>query len=89
VHTRKPKPIPQRDFGPWATAHFQSQESRDQFLRIAATLSTCDIEVGPMFNEARCAMVRWRPGKFLGLNDVAYAHGGRIVVATGRGPQDQ
>jgi hypothetical protein len=22
----------------------------------------------------------WQPGRFLGLNDVAYAHGGRIVV---------
>jgi hypothetical protein len=26
------------------------------------------------------AQVRWRPGRFLRLNDVAYAHGGRIVV---------
>ncbi len=29
------------------------------------------------------AQVRWRPGRFLRLNDVAYAHGGRIVVAVG------
>jgi hypothetical protein len=26
------------------------------------------------------AQTRWRPGRFLGLNDLAYAHGGRIVV---------
>ena len=27
------------------------------------------------------AQVRWRPGRFSRLNDVAYAHGGRILVA--------
>jgi hypothetical protein len=26
------------------------------------------------------AQVRWRPGRFLSLNDIAYVHGGRIVV---------
>jgi hypothetical protein len=26
------------------------------------------------------AKVRWRPGRFSRLNDVAYAHGGRILV---------
>jgi hypothetical protein len=26
------------------------------------------------------AQVRWRPGRFLSLNDMAYAHGGRILV---------
>jgi hypothetical protein len=26
------------------------------------------------------AQVRWRPGRFSRLNDVAYAYGGRIVV---------
>jgi hypothetical protein len=25
-------------------------------------------------------LVRWRPGKFLGLNDIAHACGGRIIV---------
>ncbi len=33
-----------------------------------------------MYNECCGASVRWRPGKFLGLNDVAYAHGGKITV---------
>ena len=39
-----------------------------------------DVEVEAMNDESRGASVRWRPGKFLGLNDVAYAHGGRITV---------
>ena len=26
------------------------------------------------------ANVRWRPGRFSRLNDVAYKHGGRIIV---------
>ena len=33
-----------------------------------------------MPDENRGALVRWRPGQFLGLNDIAYAHGGRISV---------
>jgi hypothetical protein len=33
-----------------------------------------------MPDEGRSARVRWRPGQFLRLNDVAYTHGGRIVV---------
>jgi hypothetical protein len=33
-----------------------------------------------MPNEGLAAQVRWRPQRFLGLNDIAYAHGGRIVV---------
>ncbi len=37
-----------------------------------------------MIDEVRGALVRWRPGQFLGLNDIAYAHGGRIVVTAGR-----
>ncbi len=38
-----------------------------------------------MDDEGRGALVRWRPGKFLGLNDVAYAHGGKIAVMERRG----
>jgi hypothetical protein len=85
VYFRKPRPIPLAEFVPWTAAHFQSQEIRDRFLYVAATLSVRDIEVEPMLDEARSALVRWRPGKFLGLNDIAYAHGGRIVVTAGRG----
>ncbi len=84
MHSRKPKPVQPAEFVPWTAAHFQSEESRDRFLRDAATLSAGDVEVEPMRNEVRGARVRWRPGKFLGLNDVAYAHGGRILVSVGR-----
>jgi hypothetical protein len=38
-----------------------------------------------MLDEVRGALVRWRPGHFLGLNDIAYAHGGRIVVSADHG----
>ncbi len=78
---RKPKP----EFVPWTTARFQTQEIRDRFLHAATTLPARDIEAEPMLDEVRGALVRWRPGKFLGLNDVAYAHGGRIVVTADRG----
>jgi hypothetical protein len=82
VSVRKPVVQPQSAFAPWSAAHFQTQEIRDRFLDAAAALSTCDVEVEPMQDEARGAMVRWRPGQFLRLNDIAYAHGGRIVVDT-------
>jgi hypothetical protein len=81
MSVRKPAPIPLTDFVPWTTAHFQTQEIRDRFLHVAATLPACDVEVEPMLDEVRGALVRWRPGQFLRLNDIAYAHGGRIVTA--------
>jgi hypothetical protein len=78
---RKVRPIPLAEFVPWTTAYFQTQEVRDRFLFfVAATLPVCDVEVEPMAHENRGVLVRWRPGKFLGLNDVAYAYGGRIAV---------
>ena len=39
-----------------------------------------DVEAKAMPGVASGAWVRWRPGRFLSLNDVAYAHGGRIAV---------
>jgi hypothetical protein len=81
VSVRKPGPVPLTEFVPWAAAHFQTQEIRDQFLRAAATLPARDVEVKPMLDEVRGALVRWRPGLFLRLNDIAYAHGGRIITA--------
>jgi len=36
-----------------------------------------------MLDKVRGALVRWRPGQFLRLNDTAYAHGGKIVVTAG------
>jgi hypothetical protein len=71
---------PPVEFGPWTAARFQSHEGRDQFLGVFATLQTSEVEVASMPGEGRGALVRWRPGKFLGLNDVAYAHGGRIIL---------
>jgi len=86
VRSGRPKPIPPlAEFVPWTAAHFQSEGIRDRFLHVAATLPVSDVEVEPMHDESRGASVRWRPGKFLGLNDIAYAHGGRIVVTAGRG----
>ena len=81
---RKPRPVPLTAFVPWTTAHFQTEEIRDRFLRVAVTLPARDVEVEPMLGEVRGALVRWRPGQFLRLNDIAYAHGGRIVT-TSRG----
>lgn len=72
-------PVP--DFVPWTTARFQTEEARDRFLGVVATRSTNEVEGEPMPDEGRGARVRWRPGQFLGLNDVAYTHGGRITVA--------
>jgi len=85
VSLLQPGPNPLTEFGPWTAAHFQTQETRDRFLRDAAILQTSDVEVAPMPNESRGALVRWRPGKLLGLNDIAYAHGGRINVTRGQG----
>ncbi len=85
MSVRKPEPIPLTAFVPWTAAHFHTQELRDRFLHVAATLPTCDVEVEPMLDEVRGALVRWRPGQFLRLNDIAHAHGGKIVVTTSRG----
>lgn len=84
MSVRKPGPILLTAFTPWTTAHFQTQAIRDRFVDDAATLSAGDVEVEPMLDEVRGALVRWRPGQFLRLNDIAYAHGGRIITA-GRG----
>ena len=85
MSARKPEPILLNTFAPWTAAHFQTQAIRDRFVRAAATLPVCDVEVEPMLDEVRGALVRWRPGQFLRLNDIAYAHGGRIIVDVGRG----
>lgn len=84
---RKLRPIPLVEFGPWTAVHFQTREIRDRFLRlVAATLPARDVEVEPMVDDLRGALVRWRPKTFLGLNDIAYAHGGRIAVMKRGGP---
>lgn len=86
MHTRKPKPVPPSDFTPWTGAHFQTEAFRDCFLRRAASeLRAGDVEVEPQADDRLVAMVRWRPGSFLELNDLAHANGGRISVSVGRG----
>jgi hypothetical protein len=75
-------PVP--GFVPWTAARFQTEEARDRFLGVVATRPTSEVEGEPMLDEGRSARVRWRPGHFLGLNDVAYTHGGRIMVAATR-----
>ena len=75
---------PLADFAQWCTARFQSEEARDQFLGVVAIQHSSDVEVVPMPEQSRAALVRWRPGQFLGLNDVAYANGGRIILGANR-----
>ena len=76
-------PIP--DFVPWTAARFQTQEARDLFLTVVATRQTPEVEVKPMADVGSGAWVRWRPGHFLGLNDIAYAHSGRIILSVRQG----
>jgi hypothetical protein len=71
---------PASSFVPWTIARFQTEEARDRFLNVVATRPTNEVEGEPMPDEGRVARVRWRPGQFLRLNDVAYNHGGRIDV---------
>ena len=75
---------PLDDLGAWTTAHFSSQEGRDEFLRAVATLGPYQSQAEPMPDDARVARVRWHRGRFLSLNDIAYAHGGRIVAGERR-----
>ena len=72
---------PLTEFAQWSTARFHTEEARDRFLGMIAAQPTSGVEVEPMLDESRAAVVRWRPGHFLALNDVAYAHGGRIIVS--------
>jgi hypothetical protein len=68
------------DWGPWATARFQTERARDDFLCSVAHTADSGWGAEAMTADVRGAQVRWCRGRFLRLNDVAYAHGGRIVV---------
>ena len=59
MSVRKPDPLQLTSFVPWAAAHFQTEEIRDRFLHAAAALPACDVEVEPMRDEVRGALVRW------------------------------
>ena len=67
-------------WGPWAPVRFQTEVARDGFLVSVAGRADTSWAVEAMTADGRGALARWRPGSFLRLNDVAYAHGGRIVV---------
>jgi hypothetical protein len=82
TRTRKLPPVdPAHNWSPWSAARFQTEDARDGFLRSVADLQDDGWAAQAMPNEDRAAQVRWRPRRFLGLNDLAYAHGGRILVA--------
>ena len=71
---------PRPEFVSWSAARFQTEEARNQFLCAVETQESSEVDVAPMPDESRAALVRWRPGHFLDLNDIAYSHGGRIIV---------
>jgi hypothetical protein len=77
---RKLPAVDPNNWGPWSAARFQSEAARDGFLRSVAETQDEGWAAQAMPNEGLAAQVRWRPQRFLGLNDIAYAHGGRIVV---------
>jgi hypothetical protein len=79
-HIRKPPPVDPNNWGPWSAARFQTEAARDGFLRFVENTQDSGWAAQAMPNESCAAQVRWRPQRFLGLNDIAYAHGGRIVV---------
>jgi hypothetical protein len=62
---------------------FPTEIARDEFICSVADTQDAGWGAEVMPDDGRGAQVRWRPGRFLRLNDVAYAHGGRIVVAVG------
>ena len=68
------------DWGPWTAAHFPTQEARDRFL-LAMASNVNDRWGTELALDGLGAWVRWREGHFFVLNDMAYAHRGRIVVS--------
>lgn len=81
AHIRKP-PVtgPSIEWGRWTPARFQTEVARDGFVCSVANKQERGWEAEVMPDDDLGAQVRWRPGRFLGLNDMAYVHGGRIVV---------
>jgi len=69
------------DWGPWTAARFPDENSRDEFLTSVAHAEDDGWGAEAMPADGRGAHVRWHLGQFLRLNDVAYVHGGRIVVS--------
>ena len=74
----------QDNWGPWAAVRFQTEGARNGFLSAIADAHDTGCGAEALANNGCSAQVRWLPGRFLRLNDVAYAHGGRIVVSVPR-----
>jgi hypothetical protein len=84
AHIRKlPAGSTSNDWCLWSAAHFSNRESRDRFLSAVATSVADEWEGKPELDDDLGALVRWRPGKFLRLNDLAFSHRGRIVFTVG------
>lgn len=81
AHVRKfPPSRPLIDWGPWSVARFQTEVARDRFVCSVANAQDSGWRAEVMPDDRLGANTCWQPGRFLSLNDVAYAHGGRIVV---------
>ena len=81
AHVRKPLTSgPSMDWRPWSVARFQTEDARDGFVCSVANSQEGGWGAEAMPDDGLGAQVRWRPGRFSRLNDVAYAYGGRIVV---------
>jgi hypothetical protein len=74
-----PEEIP-IEWSTWACARFQSQDARDDFVTSVAHRQDAGWRAEALTRDVRGARVCWRKGCFLRLNDLAYAHGGRIVT---------
>lgn len=68
------------NWGPWTGVRFLTQESRDRFILAVASKVNDGWGIEPALDDGLGALVRWRPQQFLDLNDIAHAHGGRILV---------
>ena len=71
---------PPDDWGPWTAVRFPNQEARDQFVLAVANNVNDGWGAEPGPDDGLSAWIRWRPQQFFGLNAIAYAHDGRIVV---------
>jgi hypothetical protein len=80
AHIRKlPARGPSIEWGPWSAAHFSNRNARDGFLSAVANNVADEWEAKSELDDDLAVWVRWRPGRFLRLNDLAVSHRGRIV----------
>lgn len=81
---RAVKKYQDRDWAEPTVARFPDEESRDGFVRSVAESADAGWEAKAIVDDVCMASVRWRLGHFLGLNDMAYAQHGRIVLTAMR-----